>query len=179
MQKKQCTCTRGAKRTSTAAAPFPLAPSPPKPGVAVLQDLESLRELLGEDVVHGRDVLSELGVDATVHRTHVEQALGGPEVDLLADGLVLLGAPFEVPEAFFFGGGGRAGSGKDLLGTTARAGGWFERISSLRMYLGEIVHVGRKRRIAVGLERERAERCVDLRFRGRNTRNTRLEYWDG
>ena len=72
-----------------------------KPGVAVLQDLEGLRELLGEDVIHGRNVLPELGVDAPVHGADVEQALGGPEVDLLADGLVLLGAPFEVSEALF------------------------------------------------------------------------------
>lgn len=48
------------------------------PGVAILQDLESLRELLRQDVVHGRDVLPELGVNAAVDRAHVEQALGCP-----------------------------------------------------------------------------------------------------
>lgn len=66
-------------------------------------------------------MLPELGVHAAVHRAHVEQTLGGPEVDFLADGLVLLGAPFEIPEAWFrktrvlVGEGGGEG-GQVLLG---------------------------------------------------------------
>lgn len=72
--------------------PNTTTPLTPSPRVAILQNLERLREFLGQDVVHRRDVLPELGVHATVRGAHVQQALGGPEADLLPNGLVLLGA---------------------------------------------------------------------------------------
>lgn len=74
------------------------------PRIAILQDLERLSVFLGQDVVHGRDMLPELGVDAAMRGTDFEQAVRRPEVDLLLNGFVFFRPSLQISQAaYFFG----------------------------------------------------------------------------
>ena len=49
-------------------------------------------------MVHGRHVLAKLGVNPTVLGAHVQEALGGPLVDLLRCGLVVIATFLEIAQ---------------------------------------------------------------------------------